>query len=165
MKTIQTIVVAAVIVAIVGIAVVVALLMPIYVEHVKMWRSLPTSPFPFTVSQPFDSWGEAWILPPLATAEYEVNVRYERKEGGRLGEDEPLRIKLIDETAGKIVPIEGNPTFQEPETRVGKCHLSEGHQYRVEVDADQVNELGRHHHRLEIDLSSDEQFRRRVRSR
>lgn len=153
MKTIRTIIL------IVGIAVFVALLMPRIVEF---WRSIPKSPFPYTVSQPFDSWGDAWILPPLATAEYELKVVYERQEGGRLGDDEPLRIELIDETTGEIVPIEGGPTFQEPETIVGKCLLSEGHQYKVEVDADQVKELGLHHHRLEIGPSSAREFRRRI---
>ncbi|MGH7138918.1 MAG: hypothetical protein ACREHD_24500 [Pirellulales bacterium] len=123
-----------------------------------MWFLRPLEPFPGPVSQWFDSWGDAWILPPLPTAEYQVNVKYERKEGGRLGE--PPRIKLLDETVGKTVPIEGGPMFEQNETLVGECHLSEGHQYRIEVDADQVKELGRHHHRLEIWLSFDELQRR-----
>lgn len=113
---------------------------------------------PRPVCLPFESWDEAGVLPPFETAEYQVTVQYERKQGGRLGE--PLRITLFDETVGKTVAIEGEPIFWETETRIGKCHLSAGHRYRVEVDADQVKELGLHHHRLEIDVSLAEATRR-----
>ncbi|MGH7869886.1 MAG: hypothetical protein ACREP9_20190 [Candidatus Dormibacteraceae bacterium] len=90
-------------------------------------------------------------MPPLPTAEYQVTVEYAHKDGGRLSE--PLRIKLFYETVGKKVPIEGEPIFWPDVALVGNCHLSEGHQYRIDVDADQVEELGLHHHCLEIGLS------------
>lgn len=114
----------------------------------------PLGPMPSPVYAPFDSWSNGWILPPLPSGEYQIEVQYERKEGGRLGE--ALKIRLLDETIDNAVAIEGGPTFWEHVTIVGKCLLSDGHQYRVEVDPEQANELGLHHHRLRIGLSGDE---------
>lgn len=153
-KTIRTIVVAAVV-----IVVVLALLTSVFI-----WSLRPLEPFSAPVSQPFRSWGDSWILPPLPTAEYSVNLEYAKKEGGRIGER--LEITVIDETCGERVSVDTYEKYgtgqqvRENGIFVGNCHLVEGHRYRVEVDPDQVRELSRHHHRLTIGLSVDELRRR-----
>lgn len=107
-----------------------------------------------------------WTTPPLAGAEYWINLFYDRNKPGRV--HDTLSLRLFDDTTNTLVlttkrkvatmhlfsgDIEG--------MRLSDFHAVEGHRYRIEVDADQANELARYHNaRLEIRVTAAEASRR-----
>ena len=118
-------------------------------------RRLAAIPKP--IHQPFNSWSEAWVTPPLAAGKYWISLEYARREPGRLGV--PIKLKLFDETADEAVPNRGDRVGGKGGSEgwdkeiVGEFAATEGHRYRIEVDPAQVRALGRYHHRLTVNLT------------
>jgi hypothetical protein len=125
-------------------------------------------PWPEAVYQSFNSWGDAWVLPPRPDGAYMIYLAYYKRDGGRLDTNDKrtaLKLKVVDETDDQIVPLLRNWEYGQivgfkdwQVEEVANVRLASGHRYRIEVDPDQVKELARYRHRLGVDLDVSEKM-------
>jgi hypothetical protein len=126
-------------------------------------------PWPDTIYQSFSSWGDGLELPPQPAGRHMILLAYYKREPGRLFEEgkrgAPLRVKVIDQTNGQDVRLLRNweystigPYEDWEVEEIAQFMAIEGHCYKIEVDPDQVKELGRYRHRLGVDLTQAEKM-------
>ena len=123
---------------------------------------------PKPIHQSFGLWDGPLVTPPLAAGRYWISLEYAKRDPGRL--DAPLKVKLVDATASKVVATgsdlvgakSGNDEWEEE--IAGEFIAIEGHRYQIDVDADQLRELSRYRHRLTVDLTMAERENRMMKA-
>ena len=115
------------------------------VSRLPLW--FRSNPWPDTSYRSFNSWDEAWVLPPRPSGAYTILLLYYKKDGGRLGRGQ-LKLTLVDETDDKVIPLthdweygERGPFKDWQVEEIADFRAIEGHRYRIEVDPDQLKEL------------------------